>query len=130
MINITIISVQYQSLYGRPMHTSGCLSTRQEIIMQDKTDGSIPEDTPSLAREENHKFDLDLRVELGHRLREILIRKRLKQRELATLLAIQQPEVSHLFNGHFTRFTVDKLIQLFDRVGWVVKFQIYPRQTD
>ena len=26
--------------------------------MQDKTDGSIPEDTPSLAREENHKFDL------------------------------------------------------------------------
>lgn len=99
-------------------------------MMKDENNVSISKYAPSLAREENNKFDLDLRAELGHRLREILIRKRLKQRELATLLAIQQPEVSHLFNGHFTRFTIDKLIQLFNRLGWVVKFQIYPRETD
>ena len=99
-------------------------------MMKDDNNGSISKDTPNLALGGNKKSDLDLRAELGSRLREILIMKRLKQRELATLLAIQQPEVSHLFNGHFTRFTVDKLIQLFDRVGWVVKFQIYPRQTD
>ncbi|MEO0535755.1 MAG: XRE family transcriptional regulator [Cyanobacteria bacterium P01_A01_bin.123] len=98
--------------------------------MKDENNGSIPEDTPNLAREGNNKVELDLRAELGHKLREILIEKRLKQRELATLLAIQQPEVSHLFNGHFTRFTTDKLIQLFNRLGWVVQFQIYPGETD
>ncbi len=81
-------------------------------------------------RERHSKVPLDLRIELGRALCEILIGKRLKQRELATLLAIQQPEVSHLFNGHFTRFTIDKLIQFFERLGWVVKVQIYPRDTD
>ena len=97
--------------------------------MKDENNGSIPEDTLNLAREGNNKVELDLRAELGHKLREILTKKMLKQRELATLLAIQQPEVSHLFNGHFTRFTIDKLIQLFNRLGWVVKFQIHPRET-
>ena len=99
-------------------------------MMKDDNNGSISKDTPNLALGGNKKSDLDLRAELGSRLREILIMKRLKQRELATLLAIQQPEVSHLFNGHFTRFTVDKLVQLLDRLGWVVQFQIYPRKTD
>ena len=98
--------------------------------MKAESNGSIPENTPNLAQEEYSNFELDLRTELGHKLREILIQKRLKQRELATLLAIQQPEVSHLFNGHFTRFTIDKLIQFFNQLGWVVKFQIYRREID
>ena len=98
--------------------------------MKDKNNGSTPTDTLNLVREGHSKVPLDLRIELGRALREILIEKRLKQRELATLLAIQQPEVSHLFNGHFTRFTIDKLIQFFERLGWVVKVQIYPRDTD
>jgi len=98
--------------------------------MKDENNAPTSAGIPRLAREENKKFELDLRVELGHKLREILIEKKLKQRELATLLAIQQPEVSHLCNGHFTRFTIDKLIQFFNRLGWGVKFQIYPHQTD
>ncbi|MDV3349569.1 XRE family transcriptional regulator [Leptothoe sp. LEGE 181152] len=98
--------------------------------MRDENDGSIPEDRSRLVREGYNNVALDPRAELGHQLRQILIKKRLKQRELATLLAIQQPEVSHLFNGHFTRFTIDKLIQLFYRLGWVVEFQIHPREID
>ena len=99
-------------------------------MMKDENKGSIPGDAPSPEREENNKVELDLRAELGHKLRETLIKTRLKQRELATLLAIQQPEVSHLFNGHFTRFTIDKLIQLFNRLGCVVEFQIHPREIE
>ena len=98
--------------------------------MKNENNASIREDTSSLAREVNNKVDLDLRAELGHELRQILIQKRLKQRELAKLLAIQQPEVSHIFNGHFSRFTIDKLIQLLNRLGWAVKFQIHPRKTE
>ncbi|MBE7385458.1 MAG: XRE family transcriptional regulator [Leptolyngbya sp. SIO1E4] len=98
--------------------------------MKNENNGSISEDAFNLAREGRHKVELDLRTELGHKLREILIKKGLKQRELAKLLAIQQPEVSHLFNGHFTRFTIDKLIQLLGRLGWAVKFQTHPCETE
>lgn len=98
--------------------------------MKHKSTVSIPADIPKFAGEGLNNVELDLRVELGRKLREILIQKKLKQRELAALLAIQQPEVSHLFNGHFTRFTIDKLIQLFYRLGWVVQFQLHPREID
>ncbi|MBE9099840.1 helix-turn-helix domain-containing protein [Vacuolonema iberomarrocanum] len=92
--------------------------------------GSIAGNLSHQTQADHSQAELDLRIALGHELREILINKKLKQRELATLLAIQQPEVSHLFNGHFSRFTVDKLIQLFNRLGWVVKFQINPQKID
>jgi hypothetical protein len=32
------------------------------------------------------------------------------RREIASLLGIKQPEGSHLMNGHFSRFTTDKLL--------------------
>ncbi|MEM6521732.1 MAG: helix-turn-helix transcriptional regulator [Cyanobacteria bacterium P01_D01_bin.71] len=98
--------------------------------MKDESNVSISENMSNSVQEGHRKVELDLRTELGHKLREILVEKRLKQREIAALLAVQQPEVSHLYNGHFTRFTIDKLIQLFNRLGWTVKFQIYPRETD
>ncbi|MEM1243178.1 MAG: helix-turn-helix transcriptional regulator, partial [Cyanobacteria bacterium P01_H01_bin.26] len=88
--------------------------------MKDKNNSSTPQGAYSLAQTEHSNVELDLRTELGRELRKILIEKRLKQRELATLLAVQQPEVSHLFNGHFTRFTTDRLIQFLNRLGWIV----------
>ncbi|MEM7061721.1 MAG: helix-turn-helix transcriptional regulator [Cyanobacteria bacterium P01_B01_bin.77] len=96
--------------------------------MQNANNGSIPKDIAALS--EPNEVALNIRTQLGHELREILIQKRLKQRELAILLAIQQPEVSHLFNGHFSRFTIDKLIQFFDRLGWVVEIKMYPPDID
>jgi len=41
---------------------------------------------------------------------------RLKQREIADLLGIHQPEVSHLMNGHFSHFTTDRLLDFLKRV--------------
>lgn len=98
--------------------------------MKDKKRASISGSAPNLMRAGGSQGDLDLRAELGHELRHVLIKTRLKQRELSTLLAIQQPEVSHLFNCRFNRFTVDKLIQLFNRLGWVVEFQIHPCESE
>ena len=77
-----------------------------------------------------YELEWDLRMELGQELRELLIKKRLKQRELAELLETQQPEVSHLFNRNFSRFTVDKLIQFFNRLGWIVKFTVHPNDIN
>ena len=100
------------------------------MMKKDEKNGAISGHVPNLTQECCSQIDLDLRTELGHELRNVLIKTRLKQRELSTLLAIQQPEVSHLFNGHFNRFTIDKLIRLFNRLGWVVEFQVHPCEPE
>jgi predicted XRE-type DNA-binding protein len=100
------------------------------MVKNDEGLGSIPEGIPILIGEGSRQVDLDPRTKLGLKLREILIEKQLKQREVARLLAIQQPEVSHLLNGHFSRFTTDKLIRLLYRLGWKVEFQIHPYKVN
>ena len=80
--------------------------------------------------------DLDLedadalftRAQLGFRVYEILKARKLKQREIAKLLGIAQPDVSHLMNGHFSRFTTDKLLDFLKRLEWKVTIQISPHR--
>jgi predicted XRE-type DNA-binding protein len=72
--------------------------------------------------------ELFARAQLGFHVYRILENKKLKQREIAALLGIKQPEVSHLMNGHFSRFTADKLLDFLKRLGQKVTFQIRPHQ--
>ena len=56
--------------------------------------------------------ELYARAQIGFGVYKILKDKDLKQREIAELLGIPQPEVSHLMNGHFSRFTTDRFVKL------------------
>ena len=53
---------------------------------------------------------------------------KLKQREISSLLGIAQPEVSHLMNGHFSRFTTDKLLDFLKRLDRKVTIRISPHK--
>ena len=64
------------------------------------------------------------RSKLGFHVYQLLIGGKLKQREIAELLAIKQPEVSHLLNGHFNRFTTDKLLEFLRRLDRKVTIQV------
>ena len=64
------------------------------------------------------------RAKLGFHVYQLLKDRRLKQREIAALLGIKQPEVSHLMNGHFNRFTTDKLLGFFRRLDRKVTISI------
>ena len=44
--------------------------------------------------------------------------------EIAELLAAKQPEVSHVLNGHFSRFTTDKVMDFLRRHDRNVTIQI------
>ncbi|MGA9508068.1 MAG: helix-turn-helix transcriptional regulator [Candidatus Sulfotelmatobacter sp.] len=76
--------------------------------------------------------DLDLkdadqllaRAQIGFHVFEILKDKKLKQREIAEVLGIAQPDVSHLMNGHFSRFTTDKLLDFLKRLDRKVMIQV------
>ncbi|ETW97924.1 MAG: hypothetical protein ETSY1_20830 [Candidatus Entotheonella factor] len=68
------------------------------------------------------------RAQIGFHVYKILEAKRLKQQEIVTLLGIQQPEVSHLMNGHFSRFTTDKLLSFLKKLDQKVSIRISPHQ--
>ena len=56
------------------------------------------------------------RSQIGFHVFSILEQKKLKQREIASILGIAQADVSHLMNGHFSRFTTDKLLDFLRRL--------------
>jgi len=72
--------------------------------------------------------ELFARAKIGFHVYQILVAKKLPQREIAALLGIKQPEVSHLMNGHFSRFTTDKLLGLLKRLDRKVTIRISPRK--
>jgi predicted XRE-type DNA-binding protein len=68
--------------------------------------------------------ELAARAQIGIHVYTILKAKNLSQREMGKLLGIVQPEVSHLMNGHFSRFTTDKLLDFLKRLDWKVTIQL------
>ena len=68
--------------------------------------------------------ELFARAQIGVFVFKILKDKKLKQREIAAVLGIAQPEVSHLMNGHFSRFTTDKLLDFLKRLDQKVTIQV------
>ena len=72
--------------------------------------------------------ELYARAQLGFHVHKLLSARKLKQREIASLLGIKQPEVSHLMNGHFSRFTTDKLLEFLKRLDQTVSIRIRPHR--
>jgi predicted XRE-type DNA-binding protein len=64
------------------------------------------------------------RAQIGFYVFKILGDKKLKQREIADVLGIAQPDVSHLMNGHFSRFTTDKLLDFLKRLDRKVAIEV------
>lgn len=72
--------------------------------------------------------ELYARAQLGFHVHKLLSARKLKQREIGSLLGIKQPEVSHLMNGHFSRFTADKLLDFLKRLDQTVSIRIRPHR--
>jgi predicted XRE-type DNA-binding protein len=64
------------------------------------------------------------RAQIGFHVFTILQDKGLQQREIAEVLGIAQPDVSHLMNGHFSRFTTDKLLDFLKRLDRKVTIEV------
>lgn len=66
------------------------------------------------------------RSQIGFHVFKIVEEKGLKQREIASILGIAQSDVSHLMNGHFSRFTTDKLLDFLRRLDRKVTIEVSP----
>jgi predicted XRE-type DNA-binding protein len=67
------------------------------------------------------------RARIGYHVFKILRDEKLRQREIAAVLGIAQPDVSHLMNGHFSRFTTDKLLDFLRRLDRKVTIEVSRR---
>ncbi len=72
--------------------------------------------------------ELHARGLIGCHVVKLLCEKNMKQHELAEILNVKQAEVSHLLNGHFDRFTTDKLLDFLRRLEHKVTFHITPHK--
>jgi predicted XRE-type DNA-binding protein len=68
--------------------------------------------------------ELFTRAQIGFCVFKVLEGKKLKQQAIAKVLGIAQPDVSHLMNGHFSRFTTDKLLGFPKRLDQKVTIQV------
>ena len=73
--------------------------------------------------------ELQTRALIGYQIVRLLKGKNMKQHELAELLGVKQAEISHLLNGHFSRFTTDKLLDFLKRMNQKVTIQIRPHKN-
>ncbi len=72
--------------------------------------------------------ELLTRAKLGYSVRMILEKKKLKQREIGTLLEIKQPEVSNLMNGRYTLFSQERLFGFLNKLDRKVTVQVSRRK--
>jgi len=72
--------------------------------------------------------ELLTRAKLGHTVRMLLTKKKLKQREIAALLGIDQAEVSKLMNGQYHLFAEGRLFGFLNRLNKKVTVKITPRR--
>lgn len=72
--------------------------------------------------------ELFARAQIGIHVFNLLKKRGLKQKEISKLLGIAQPDVSHLMNGHFNRFTTDKLMEFLRCLDQKVIIKISPHK--
>jgi predicted XRE-type DNA-binding protein len=73
--------------------------------------------------------EMFMRGKIGIQVVKLLKERNLKQREISTLLSIAQPEVSHLINGEFQRFSEGKLLVFLKRLDREITLHIRPQST-
>jgi predicted XRE-type DNA-binding protein len=71
--------------------------------------------------------ELFTRGKIGIQVIRLLKHRSLKQREVGELLGPSQPEVSHLMNGKFQRFSEGKLISFLKRLDAEITLHIRDR---
>ncbi len=70
--------------------------------------------------------ELFTRGKIGIQVIRLLKQRNLKQLEISEILGISQPEVSHLMNGEFQRFSEGKLLNFLKRLDMEITLHLRP----
>ena len=73
--------------------------------------------------------ELQTKTRLALAVNELLKARKLKQREIATVLGVTQPEASALKSYHLGQFSVERLMEFLAALNQDVEITIRPRAT-
>ena len=74
--------------------------------------------------------ELLTRGKIGIQVIRLLKQRHLKQDEISEILGISQPEVSHLMNGEFQRFSEGKLLNFLKRLDIEITLHLRSRNGE
>ncbi len=60
------------------------------------------------------------KAELARKINTIISKRHLTQAEAARILDVYQPRISDLVNGKISKFTLDNLVQMLNKLDWDV----------
>jgi len=64
------------------------------------------------------------KAQLASHIRQVIQRRRLTQIKAATLMGVDQPKVSALFNGRLANFSAERLMRLLTALGQDVEIMV------
>jgi predicted XRE-type DNA-binding protein len=69
------------------------------------------------------------KVEIAIKINDIIAQKKLKQKEAAKILGIDQPKISALRNGRLRGFSFEKLLKFLNALNYDVEIRIRNREV-
>ena len=65
-----------------------------------------------------------LKAQLALKIQQLVERKGMTQSEIAPLLGLDQPKISHLMRGRLSGFSVERLFDILNRLGHNIEVHI------
>lgn len=86
--------------------------------------GFAPEEAVELKTEVDREIKADPKVQLMMEITHTILDRHLKQEEAARLMGVNRPRVSDVMTGKASKFTIDALVDMLQKLGRVVVLQV------
>ncbi|WP_422413099.1 MULTISPECIES: helix-turn-helix domain-containing protein [unclassified Endozoicomonas] len=86
--------------------------------------GFSPEEAKKLKEEAEGKIKADLKIQLMVEITKAIRDRQLKQEEAARLLNVSRPRVSDVMTGKASKFTIDALVEMLQKLGLSVTLKV------
>jgi predicted XRE-type DNA-binding protein len=91
----------------------------------EKSSGNVFEDLEF----ENAEQEL-LKAEMAHCVHKTILEKDLTQSQAATLMGVSQPDIVRLKEGHYSKFTTERLFEFLNSLGYGVDIHIHKAKNN
>ena len=86
--------------------------------------GFEPAEAEQLKVESERRIKADLKVQLMNEVAMLFREQDMKQEEAARLLDVTRPRVSDVMTGKASKFTIDALVDMLQKLGKAVRLQV------
>ena len=86
--------------------------------------GFTPEEAEQLKADSDRRIKANLKIQLMAEITRTIQDRQLKQEEAAQLMAVNRPRVSDVMTGKASKFTIDALVDMLEKLGRSVVLKV------